>query len=428
MPLKAFLINKLDQTRFRLNGVVPSSRLPNKRQLCQTFRDHILYRAEQLPPKIDLRTDMTAVEDQSQIGSCTANSLAGAYEYLTKKANGRDIDVSRLFIYYNARVKDQRSEKVIDSGCTMTSAIEALEEFGTCLESIWPYDISNVNVQPNDQAYRESISHKITEALRINIDLHEMKSCLAQGFPFAFGLILYASFDNARTTGVVPMPNQSESSQQSYGSHALLAVGYSDQSQAFIVRNSWGENWGDNGYCYIPYDYLTNSNLCFDVWTIRKIATDNFSRDHWDNRDTINYVGINRNHNFNDHNRIIESIEEGDDDDDDDVDDDSNQSYNSYQNYRGYREQRKQRDDFYQEPFTGYSGRDNFSYSFYDQYQRDDPFGFRGDYSNFDSSRNTTPNFFSNPFIPSPAFPAYQQYGQSYGYTNPYTYDYNSNF
>ena len=146
-----------------------------------------------------------------------ANFSLGAYEYLTKKANGRNTDVSRLFIYYNARVKDRRSHQVVDSGCTMTSAIESLAELGTCLESIWPYNISHVNTRPSDQAYREAADHRITSALRINISLHEMKSCLAQGFPFAFGLQLYASFDQAAKTGVVPTPNMWENGRQAHG-------------------------------------------------------------------------------------------------------------------------------------------------------------------------------------------------------------------
>ena len=172
--------------------------------------------------------------------SCVA---LGAYEYLTKRANGRNTDVSRLFSYYNARVKDQQTEQVTDTGCTMTSAIEALEEFGTCLESIWPYELGRVNTRPNNQAYNEAKQHKITEALRIDINLQEMKACLAQGFPFAFGLRLFSTFDQGRQTGVVPMPSYADRSRQSHGSHALLAVGYSDQSQAFIVRNSWGATW-----------------------------------------------------------------------------------------------------------------------------------------------------------------------------------------
>jgi hypothetical protein len=99
----------------------------------------------------------------------------------------------------------------------MTSAIEALEEFGTCLESVWPYDISRVNTRPNEQAYQEAERHKITEALQVDINLYEMKSCLAQGFPFAFGLKLYTSFDQAAKTGVVPMPNLWDNGRQSDG-------------------------------------------------------------------------------------------------------------------------------------------------------------------------------------------------------------------
>lgn len=122
-----------------------------------------------------------------------------------------------MFIYYNARVKDQRSQNVKDTGCTMTSAIEALEEFGTCLESVWPYDISRVNARPENQAYDEAKRHKITEALQLDINLYEMKSCLAQGFPFAFGLRLYSTFDQAAKTGVVPMPNAWDNNRQSHG-------------------------------------------------------------------------------------------------------------------------------------------------------------------------------------------------------------------
>ena len=145
----------------------------------------------------------------------------GAYEYLTKKANGRDTDISRLFIYYNARVKDQGADRVEDYGCSITNAIEALSELGTCLESVWPYNISDVNKRPNDQAYQEGAQHRITSALRLDLNLNEMKSCLAQGFPFAFGLRLYASFDQAKVTSVVPMPNVGESSRES---HKTLVV------------------------------------------------------------------------------------------------------------------------------------------------------------------------------------------------------------
>lgn len=184
----------------------------------------------------------------------------GAYEYLLKKANQRDIDVSRLFIYYNARVKKNDSDEDIDdTGSSIKCAIEALEESGVCLESIWPFDLENVNECPSDEAYEVAENNKIVDALRINIKLDEMKLCLAQGYPFVFGVKLYKSFDKARKKGIVPMPSSDEQSRSSHGRyvlsqreilihlyilrHAMLAVGYSDRSKSFIVRNSWGTKW-----------------------------------------------------------------------------------------------------------------------------------------------------------------------------------------
>ncbi|CAF3993559.1 unnamed protein product [Adineta steineri] len=318
MKLKTFLISHDKTRKYRLNGVRPSTRLPNKETLCHVFRDHMLYTSDQLPPKTDLRKHLTPIEDQSKIGSCTANCLAGAYEYLTKKETDNNINVSRLFIYYNGRIKENPNQHdVTDSGCTMTCIIEAVEESGTCLESIWPYDIAKVNMHPNDQAYQQAKPHKITQAFQINIDLHEMRSCLAHGFPFAFGLKLFSSFDQAARSGVVPTPSKFDLNRQSDGNHALLAVGYSDQSQSFIVRNSWGNEWGDKGYCYIPYDYITNSDLCFDVWTVRKVDTAHFGQDHWDHDDSIDYrkidsVDDNNTDNDDNNNPTIEDLEDDD--------------------------------------------------------------------------------------------------------------------
>jgi C1A family cysteine protease len=167
----------------------------------------------------------------------------GAYEYLTSRVQQENLDVSRLFIYYNARMKNNPSGELTDSGCSMSSGIESLEEFGVCSESVWPYDVQLINQCPGDQAFEQAQQLKITEALQLDLDLNQMKSCLAQGYPFAFGLSLFTSFDRAAKSGVVPLPDQNETSREAHGSHAMLAVGYSDQSNSFIVRNSWGKFW-----------------------------------------------------------------------------------------------------------------------------------------------------------------------------------------
>ena len=188
-------------------------------------------------------------------------SAIGAYEYLLKKATGRHIDVSRLFVYYNARAKlNGMNEYIMDTGCSVTSAIEALDEFGICLESVWPYDTSAVNERPSDEAYDAAENNKLADALQVQINLNEMKTCLAQGYPFVFGVRLFESFTEAARKGVIPKSAPTEAARGEHGRfviiinkreknfiiccrHAMLAVGYSDKKQAFIIRNSWGEDW-----------------------------------------------------------------------------------------------------------------------------------------------------------------------------------------
>ena len=98
-----------------------------------------------------------------------------------------------------------------------------------------------------------------------------MQGCLASGYPFVFGFTVYASFESAAVakTGKMPMPKSGE---QVVGGHAVLAVGYNNDQRVFIIRNSWGDGWGDKGYFYMPYAYLLDDNLADDLWTIRLVA------------------------------------------------------------------------------------------------------------------------------------------------------------
>jgi hypothetical protein len=150
----------------------------------------------------------------------------GAYEYLLKKSSGSDIDVSRLFIYYNARDKGNKTNgKITDGGCTVTHAIESLQELGTCLESIWPYNTTEVNKRPNDEAFGAAEDNKIVDALQLKPNLDEMKTCLAQGFPFVFGLCLFNSFDHAKDhKGVVPTPKEAETARGTHGRSNLISM------------------------------------------------------------------------------------------------------------------------------------------------------------------------------------------------------------
>jgi len=279
----SYLVEKSTGKKIKIGGCMRSQKAPPKARAYATSR----YGSQELPPKVDLRQHMTKVEDQSSVNSCTANALVGAYEYLAKRILGFSGDVSRLFVYFNARKYDRIKG---DQGSTISGSIAVLEEMGACTEETWPYDPKLVNKRPADEAYEEAKQFLIEEAEEINVDLYAMKHCLAEGYPFAFGLLLFNSFDHARRQGIVPMPNlDTEEGRKTHGAHAMLCVGYSDKSQAFIVRNSWGEDWGDKGYCYIPYNYMTDPDLCWDCWTIRALTDLDFSPDVWYEDDDRNY-------------------------------------------------------------------------------------------------------------------------------------------
>jgi C1A family cysteine protease len=220
-----------------------------------------------LPPSVDLRPKCSDVEDQGNLGSCTANALAGALEFLERKGKVSFIDFSRLFIYYNERAIEHSVK--YDSGAMIRDGIKTLAKQGACSETKWPYVISKFTLKPSPACYKDALNHQITSYRRI-LTLDEMRACLAEGFPFVFGFTVYESFETQRVakTGVVNMPKSTESV---VGGHAVLGVGYDDKSKRFTVRNSWGTDWGKKGYFTMPYDYLAARNLSDDFWTIRGV-------------------------------------------------------------------------------------------------------------------------------------------------------------
>jgi len=274
---ESFVITRADGLERKISGYMYAAPNPNTKQYQAS--------AKKLPAKVDLRQYMTAVENQGAASSCTANAVAGAYEYLAKRHTGNDYDVSRLFIYYNARaLKDE--ENIQDSGSYISLAIEGLKQYGACAEATWDYILENVNEAPEEQAYEEAANFVVEDMEVVPVHLNAWKACLADGYPIIFGMLLFGSFDKQRKKGVVPMPTPKETQRGQHGAHAMLCVGYSDKDRVFIVRNSWGEEWGDNGYCYIPYDYIVNPKYNLgDCWRIRQLENVDFDQSTWSDDD-----------------------------------------------------------------------------------------------------------------------------------------------
>lgn len=224
--------------------------------------------ADQRPDSVNLIPEFkNEVEDQGQLGSCVGNSCVSALEYLLARKHKADPnykypELSRLFAYYHAR-KIRGLERV-DAGAVIRDCVDQLRALGVCEESVWPYIPNTVNLVPDSFAVADAARNKVGSAFRVE-SLDDKLDCLAQGFPFVFGFTVYStSMNQAGKTALMPPPAGARS-----GGHAVLAVGYDLPKQLFLIRNSWGRNWGDKGYFWMPFEYLTNANLSSDYWTIR---------------------------------------------------------------------------------------------------------------------------------------------------------------
>lgn len=239
--------------------------------------DHrdILYAAphdtlQVLPPRVDLRPKCPPVVDQGQLGSCTANALAGAVGFTQMKEGLRLVFApSRLFIYYNERAMEGTVNS--DSGAQLRDGIKSVATRGVCPEAQWPYDIAKFADPPSAACYQTALAHRALRYQRLVQQLNQMKGCLASGYPFVFGFTVYQSFESAQVaqTGHAPLPQPGEAA---LGGHAVAGVGYDDAHQWFICRNSWGAGWGMQGYFTLPYTYLAQRELSSDFWTIRLVA------------------------------------------------------------------------------------------------------------------------------------------------------------
>ena len=240
-----------------------------------------------LPKSMDLRKSFSPVRDQGTLGSCTSFALAGIYEYILNNSQAKEAeDLSERFLYYNARLAKLRREGVLaegqpdpelqDTGVSFYDAVTSLQSDGICLERLCAYTADNqANVKPESAAYEDAKARLVTEAKNVNLSEEDIKSALNDGYPVAIMLKIYSSFATP-SCGFVSLPDPAEVKQaEEEGlnpNHSMIICGYSDEDKVFIIRNSWSASYGDKGYCYVPYSYVTDPQLSVQACVITGVS------------------------------------------------------------------------------------------------------------------------------------------------------------
>ena len=236
------------------------------------------------PSSVDLRPWASPVEDQGALGSCTAQAGAGVIEYYERKAFGRHVEASRLFLY---KVTRNLMKAEGDSGAYLRTTMGAMVLFGAPPEKFWPYTDAEEGFDREPPAFCYAFAQSYRALLYYRHDpagtpraevLGRLKTHLAAGHPAMFGFTVYDSIDQAEATGRIPEPHGRE---RILGGHAVVAMGYDDAMTvanasggqpargALLIRNSWGRGWGESGYGWLPYAYVLRG-LAEDYWSVLK--------------------------------------------------------------------------------------------------------------------------------------------------------------
>ena len=216
---------------------------------------------EVLRESVDLREWDTIIESQDSLGSCAANAITNAYELCVNRMYPEYFThLSRLFVYYNTRLEYGILEE--DEGMFLRDGMKSLSKYGVCSEELWTYDTTKFNTVPSKEAYEDAKKRKILKYQKL-ISIYYITEVLNRNKPVVFGMNIYNSFMNLNERiSTVNFPSRKENS---LGGHAMCMVGYDLEKRLFLAKNSFGSDWGDKGYCWIPFDYIRQEG--YDIWT-----------------------------------------------------------------------------------------------------------------------------------------------------------------
>lgn len=230
----------------------------------EDLRDHIYFPPKMinLPRRVNLIPKFPPCYDQLHFNSCVSQAVSAAIDYLDR-SNGIP---SRLFINYNSSIEEGYDD--CNSGVMIRTAMKIVNYLGVPNESIWPHDYSLLTLKPSERAYSEALDHQVIKYERVNQRIEDIKAVLSSGYPIVFSFVVYKSFEN-NTTGKMKMPKIIFD--KAVGRHAVVMVGYDDNTEEFIVRNSWGNKWGMRGNFTMPYSFGLNPKYVNDLWVITNI-------------------------------------------------------------------------------------------------------------------------------------------------------------
>jgi C1A family cysteine protease len=278
-----------DAFPYRMGWEAPAATpIVDDRKTSGSERLHLGFSVKDVTPtkSVDLRPMLSPVGDQGNFGSCTSFAMVkGIGEFMELKqirAKGGDtakdfVPLSPRFLWYDERSFMGRDK--VDTGATMFLGMNQLVSDGTCAESSFPYCAAPLQKNelyrnyflaeaPSKAIEAEARQHRGGQ-LRQLTKLSDIKASLDDGYPAVFGFVVFSSIRQAAKTGILPMPSLQDD--EVMGGHATVAVGYDDAKGCLILRNSWGGDWGDHGYFYMPYDYFnTQFGLVADGWTMRE--------------------------------------------------------------------------------------------------------------------------------------------------------------